>query len=479
MTQPIQLPEAHSRTELQDLVQRQLATLLSQGNFTGAKTLLVPVKSVDVAEAIDGLSEPLQAIAFRLLPQDKALVVYEYLQPNTQRSLLDNLKRQEVTDIFDHMSPDDRVRLFDELPARVVSQLLTQLSPEERSATALLLGYAPETAGRIMTPRYLAVSEEATVADAFETARSLADIQETIYYIYVVDADQHLKGVLSLRDLVIAQVTQTIRDIMQPNVVSVSTDTDQEAIAQMIKRYDWMALPVVDHEQRLVGIVTVDDILDILERETTEDIYTLGGLQKSSLDYFRAKPFSVARKRVVWLLILLVANTLTGTIVQQQEEVLEAVVALAFFVPLLIDTGGNIGAQSSTVVIRGLSTEEITPKDGVGVVLREVMTGALLGGLMAALTVGWAYLIERDFQVAYVVGISLFAISVLASFAGSALPLLFHLLKRDPALMSGPFITTIVDVLGVLIYFMLARLLLPIDFDSLARWVPGLGAVVH
>ncbi|TVQ21038.1 MAG: magnesium transporter [Leptolyngbya sp. DLM2.Bin15] len=455
-----QAREDMTRAEFQQLVQKQLYNLLEQNNVEGVKLLLKPVEPVDVAEAIDGLPETMRAVAFRLLSKDEALEVYEYLEPNTQQALLETFKRQEVVDIFGRMSPDDRVRLMDELPAKLVRILIEQLSAEERQITSLLLGYPPETAGRMMTPRYVAIREATTAAETIQQVRNFASISETIYYLYVIDVSRHLKGVLSLRELVVAQPDQVIGDIMKPETISVSTDTDQEEVARIIQRYDLTALPVVDREQRLVGIITVDDALDVLEEETTEDIYTLGGLQAGKESYFQTNLFTIARQRVVWLLVLLVANTFTGTIMHTQEDVLQSVVALAFFVPLLIDAGGNVGAQSSTVVIRGLSTEEISSRSGLRVVFRELAAGTMLGGMLSVITIAWAYMLQGDLDVAIVVGSSLLAISMLASFAGAALPFLFNFLKRDPALMSAPFITTIVDVTGVFIYFMIARVVL-------------------
>jgi magnesium transporter len=449
-----------SRQELRELVRSQLQVLLEQENFQGAKALLVPVQPADIAEAIAGLPEKLQAIAFRLLSKQEAIEVYEYLDSSVQQALIEEFKRQDVIDIVDKMSPDDRARLFDELPAKFVRRLLAQLSPEEREATALLLGYKPGTAGRIMTPEYVSLKEYFTVAQTLERIRNLANVTETIYYLYVTDAARRLTGILSLRDLVTAQPEQTIGELMTRDTVFVHTDTDQEEVARIIQRYDFLAVPVVDTEQRLVGIVTVDDVLDILEQETTEDIYALGGVQGGVDNYFQADLLTIARKRVVWLLILLIANTATSAVIRAQEEVLEQVVVLAAFIPLLIDAGGNVGAQSSTVVIRGLNTEQVSIKKTLQVVRREAIAGIFLGVMLAIAVTIWAYFLQGNLAVAIAVGLSLFAISVLASVSGSALPFLFRGLGLDPALMSAPFITTAVDVLGVFIYLSVARLIL-------------------
>ena len=453
--------QAISRSELRQLVRSQLQMLLEQGNLQEAKQMLVPVQPVDIAEAIEGLPEAMQAIAFRLLSKAEAIEVYEYLDSGVQQSLIEEFKRQEVLDIVDKMSPDDRARLFDELPAKVVRSIVEQLTPGERQSTALLLGYEADTAGRIMTPEYISLTETLTVGETLERIRSLARVTETIYYLYVTDGARSLTGIVSLRDLVTGQPEQTLGELMTRDVVYVYTDTDQEEVARLIQRYDFLAVPVVDREQRLVGIITVDDVIDIMEKETTKDIYALGGgVQSGGDNYFQTNLLTVARKRVVWLFVLLLTNTVTGTIIRSQEAILQQVVTLAAFIPLLTGTGGNVGAQSSTVVIRGLNTDEIRDLGVLQVVLREVMAGALLGAILGGVATGWAYWLQGNLAVAVSVGVSLVAIAVLASIAGSALPFLFRSFGLDPALMSAPFITTAVDVLGVLIYFNIAKFVL-------------------
>ena len=453
-----------SRRELRELVRSQLQALLEQGELQGAKAILVPVQPADIADAIEGLPEAMQALAFRLLSKAEAIEVYEYLDSSVQQPLIEEFKRQDVLDIVDKMSPDDRARLFDELPAKVVSRLLEQLSPAERQATAQLLGYEAGTAGRIMTPEYISLKEGFTVAEALERIRRLAHVTEMVYYLYITDSARRLTGTLSLRELVTAQPEQTIGEIMTREAAFVHTDTDQEEVARAIQRYDFLAMPVVDREQRLVGIVTVDDVIDILEQETTEDIYALGGgVQSRGENYFQTDLLTVARKRVVWLFVLLLTNSVTGTIIKGQEDILEKVVSLAAFIPLLVGTGGNVGAQSSTVVIRGMNTDEIRGMTPLQVILREGTAGALLGSMLGVVATGWAFILQGNLSVAIAVGISLLVISILASVSGSTLPFLFRLMRLDPALMSAPFITTAVDVLGVLIYFNLARLILQFE----------------
>ncbi len=454
------LPTTISRREIRDLVRSQLKALLDVNDLKGAKAILVPVQPADVAEAIEGLPEAMQAIAFRLLSKNEATEVYEHLESSVQQNLLEDFRRQEVLDIVENMSPDDRARLFDELPAKVVRRLRAQLSPAEWQVTALLLGYEAGRAGRIMTPEYLSIKEQLTVGQALERIRKFAPVAEIIYYLYVTDNARRLTGIVSLRDLVISDPGEYISEIMARDMVFVHTGTDQEEVARIIQRYDFLAVPVVDSEQRLVGVITVDDVIDILEQETTEDIYALGGVQSQGDNYFQTNLLTVARRRVVWLFVLLITNTVTGTIINSQRELLQEVVVLAAFIPLLTGTGGNVGAQSSTVVIRGLNTDTIRMMGPLQVIGREALAGTLLGLILGSITTVWAYFLQNNLPVAIAVGTSLIAISILASVSGSALPFLFRSVGLDPALMSAPFITTAVDVLGVLIYFNLARLIL-------------------
>ena len=444
-----------------EVVARQLEGLLEAANYDGAKLLLQPVQPVDAAEAIGSLPRTLQALAFRLLPKDEAIEVYEYLEPTVQQSLLDRLRSGEVLELVEEMSPDDRVRLFDELPAKVVRRLLAELSPAERRVTAQMLGYEAETAGRLMTTEFIDLKEFHSADQALDIVRRRARDTETIYSLYVTDASRHLTGMLSLRDLVTADPQARLGDVMTREVVKVSTATEQEEVARVIQRYDFLAVPVVDREERLVGIVTVDDVIDVIQQEATRDLYAAGALQAGDEDdYFQSNLFTVARRRVVWLLVLLLANSGTSAVIASEQKVLSQVVVLAAFIPLLIGTGGNVGAQSSTVVIRGLSTQRIQTL-GVGRAIgREALAGLLLGLLMVLVVLPWAAHVSGSWVVAGAAAISLVAITTLAATAGAALPLLFDRLGLDPALMSAPFIATATDVAGVFIYLQTAGWLL-------------------
>jgi len=444
----------------------QLEELLIAGNYDGAKLVLEPSQPVDIAEGIGKLPQILQALAFRLLKKNEAIEVYEYLDPIVQQTLLDRLRSGEVLEIVEKMSPDDRVQLFDELPAKVVRKFLSALSPGERKVTAELLGYEPETAGRLMTTEFIDLKEMQTAEEALTLVRKRAPFTETIYSLYVTDKERHLTGILSLRDLVTAEPQKQIGEVMTKDVVNISTNTNQEEVARAIQRYDFLALPVVDKEKRLVGIVTVDDLIDVIEKEATRDIYAAGAVQAGDEDdYFQSGLFTIARRRIVWLLILVLANGLTTRVIALNDEILSKVVLLAAFIPLLIGTGGNVGAQSSTVVIRGLSTQKIKSIGPIKAILKESLTGALLGILMLIVVIPFAWWQGDSPLIGLAVGISLISITTLAATAGAVLPLLFDKMNLDPALMSSPFITTVTDIVGVYIYLNTASWLLQ-NFNS-------------
>ena len=431
----------------------ELQELLIAGNYDTAKLILEPSQPVDIAEAIGSLPQILQALAFRLLKKNEAIEVYEYLDPIVQQTLLDRLRSGEVLEIVEKMSPDDRVQLFDELPAKVVRKFLSALSPGERKVTAELLGYQPETAGRLMTTEFIDLKEMQTAEEALSLIRKRAPFTETIYSLYVTDKERHLTGILSLRDLVTADPQMQIGEVMTREVVNTTTDTNQEEVARAIQRYDFLALPVVDKENRLVGIVTVDDLIDVIEQEATRDIYAAGAVQAGDEDdYFQSGLFTIARRRIVWLLILVLANGITTKVIAMNDQILSEVVILAAFIPLLIGTGGNVGAQSSTVVIRGLSTQKIKSLGALKAISKEAITGALLGILMLIVVIPFAWWQGDGLLIGLAVGISLLSITTLAATAGAMLPLLFDRMGLDPALMSSPFITTATDIAGVFIY---------------------------
>lgn len=446
--------------ELHKDLREELEPLLRERRFEMIKQRLSASNAQDIAELITHQPPKEQVLLFRLLAKELAVDVFEHLSSPDQQNLLQSFHESKVKDILEEMSPDDLARLLDEVPAVVAKRLVQLLPPQERRIASTLLGYPENTAGRIMTPEYVALKREMTVAGSLDKIRTVGLEKETVYYSYVVDEKRRLVGIVSLKTLVIKPPTAIIGDIMDSGVIFVRTEDDQEKVARDLQKYDLLAVPVVDKENRLVGIVTVDDVMDVMEEEVTEDIYRMGGIEVPETGYFKARIFSVVSRRVGWLLVLLVTNTLTGNIIMGQSDTLKSVVSLAAFIPLLIGSGGNIGAQSSTVMVRGLALREVTIANYWGLLSREVGIGCLLGLMLGTIVTVWAHWLQGDWLVSFTVGLSLVVISALASFAGGILPFIFSRLKLDPAIMSAPFITTMVDVLGVFAYFQVAHYIL-------------------
>jgi magnesium transporter len=435
--------------------------LLESKQYRALRERLADSEPTHIADLLTSIPADEAVIAFRLLPKGLAISVFDDMDGAFQNQLLEAFSDQTARDFLEAMPPDDRAELLDEVPAKVARRLLQILSPDQRRVTLQLLGYEEETAGREMTPLFVDLHSDMTVTQALERVRQLAINRETVYQCYVMDRRRYLIGTVSLKDLVIADPGAKVDDIMKPDPPFVSTHTDREEVARELREHNLLAIPVVDAEQRLVGTITHDDVADIIEREATEDIYRFGAVSGTERGYFASRIFDVVRHRGVWLLLLIVVNTVTGTIIARNEDLLTGeLLILAAFIPLLIGTGGNVGAQSATVVIRGLATGEVKPRRALAVVLREVGIGALLGIVLGSVALGWAYALGRNLEVAAVVSTTLLAISVIATLAGGALPFIFRLLKIDPALVSAPFITTILDISGVAIYFVVAQIIL-------------------
>ncbi len=437
-----------------------LDTLLAERRLDELKAALAAMPPAEVAAELAARSESEGVILFRLLDKNRAMEVFEQLDVDQQRRLLEGFTEDGAREVVASLDPDDRARLLDELPAKVAKRLLQALPPEARAETAMLLGYPEQTAGRIMTPEYVDLRPGMTAGEALARIRKVGLDRETIYTAFVVDATRHLLGTVSLKDLVLADPATPVAALMKPDPVSARTEDDQEAVARLLSVHDLLAVPILDREGRLVGIVTVDDVVDIIEDEATEDIYRMGAVEAGDISYFRAGIAQAVRQRVGWLLVLLLTNTLTGHIIAGQSALLESAVTLAAFIPLLTGSGGNVGAQSSTVVVRGLALRELSWRRAPWALVREGAVGLLLGLLLGALALGWAAWLQGSWAVATVVAASLVAITTLASLTGTLLPLLFARLRFDPALMSTPFITTVVDVVGVLLYFAIARTVL-------------------
>jgi len=435
--------------------------LLAEKRYGKLKEVLSSVEAADTADLLYQFEPPTRVLLFRLLPKDLAIEVFELMEGQEREELLAHSTDEEVAELIEEMSDDDRTALFDELPAKTVKKLLQKLSPAERKLANTLLNYHEDSAGKIMTPEYIDLKEEMTAENALERIRKNARSKETIYTCFVVDAFRHIKGVVELEDLILAEPNTQVKSLMDEPIFA-QTSTDQEEVAQLMSRYDMQAIPVVDSEERLVGIVTFDDVLDILEEEATEDFERMAGIQPVEESYMDANMFTVARKRFMWLLICILAETLTSTVLKNYSFAIQNVVALTFFIPLLIGTGGNAGTQAATLVIRGMTLGEIEWKDIWKVILRETLTGLMLGSALALLGMGRAYMLGTGPGVAITVGIAIIAVVLLGNLAGTFLPVVARFFKIDPAIMSGPFITTIVDVFGLIVYFEIARVILAI-----------------
>lgn len=440
----------------------EIQVLISEKKFDKLKEIVKSTHSVQIAALFSDLGTVDIALVFRLLEKDVAIEVFEYLDVDEKERLLNALQDAQVIELLNQMSPDDRTELFEELPAKVVKKYLSLLTPEKRKIAYELLGYQKGTAGRLMTPAFVDLKEHQTVEQALAHIRETAPIKETIYYCYVMSPLRHLVGFVSLRELIMASPSQLVREIMHTDVVKVSTDDDQEDVARILSEYDLIAVPVVDRETRLVGIITYDDILDVVEEETTEDIHLMGGLSKTPADdkYIDLTISGSVRKRVGWLILLVILGSLSGSVIKVYSDILDTLVALSFFVPMLINTGGNAGTQSSTLVTRAIAMGEFSGEYVWKVIAREGITGIILGGLVAAFGFGRVYITEGDIVIGLLVAISLVVIVIIANIVGVLLPLVAYKLKFDPAVMSAPLITTIVDVVGLLAYFQIARIFL-------------------
>jgi magnesium transporter len=435
----------------------KLRTLAQEGNLGSLRAWLEENGTLDIIEALARLEPEERAVPFRLLDKDRALAVFEGLDPLHQQQLLDGLRDERVRELFGALEADDQARLLDEVPAAVAARLQAGLPAGQRAATAALLGYPAGSAGRIMTPDFTNVRASMTVADALAKLRRAGrrPTRAQTLVLPVTDDERRLIGVVDLADLVTAAPNVRIRDLMQPETLSVRADEEQEKAARLVQEADLLALPVVDREDRLVGLITVDDAMEVVEAEDTEDFSRAGGSEPLELPYLAASVFQLARKRAPWLLLLGVALTLTVVVLESFESALTALPALAFFIPLLNGTGGNSGAQASTLVVRALAVGEVRLTDLARIVFREMRVGLVLGTMLAAVAfpvVAWFYSVS----IGAVISVTLVSICVLASFAGGMLPLVAKRIGIDPAVVSSPLITTLVDASGLLIYFLFA-----------------------
>lgn len=436
--------------------------LLSQGNFKELKVLLNESNESDVAECLDELSKEDLAIVFRLLKKDEAVDIFSYMSSDTQEKLIETLSDQEVATIVSKLYIDDAADLIDELPANLVSKVLQNASPTKRKAINEILKYPEDSAGSIMTVEYVDIKSGLTVKECFDRIRRIGLNKETVYTLYVVDADRRLIGVTTVKELLMRDYDTCINDFMEDNVITVTTNEDKEEVAKMFDKYDFLALPVVDNENRLVGIVTVDDAMDVMSEENEEDFEIMAAMTPSEDDYLKESVITQYKNRIVWLLILMLSSIITGKIISNYEITFSAIPLLVSFIPMLMDTGGNCGSQASTMVIRALATDEIEPKDVLKVWWKEVRIAVMCGATLGVVNGLRIFIQYHDLGIAIVIACTLFLTAILAKSLGCFLPMLAKAVKLDPAYMASPLITTITDACSLAIYFNIALMILNI-----------------
>ena len=452
-----------------EIVERALLKMLDEKKYASLRDILVTMNPSDVAGLFDGLEEKQIPVMFRLLPKEQAAETFVEMEPEAQQLLIQGFSDNELREVLDELYVDDAADLVEEMPANVVRRILTQADPEMRSSINQILRYPENSAGALMTMEYVSLRLDMTVEESILRIRRQGVDKETIYTCYVLSADRTLQGIVTVKDLLLAESDDTeIKEIMTENVISVTTQDDQEEVAKMFSKYNFLALPVVDTEKRMVGIVTFDDAMDVMEEEATEDMEIMAAMTPSEKSYLKSTPFDLYKHRIPWLMLLMVSATFTGMIISSFESALALLPALTAFIPMLMDTGGNCGSQSSVTVIRALSLDELELSDVFTVLWKEIRTAVLCGISLAAVCFLKVLLVDRllmhnesiSLSVDLVICLALGVTVVMAKMVGCTLPLLAKRLGFDPAVMASPFITTIVDALSLLVYFLFAKTIL-------------------
>jgi magnesium transporter len=438
----------------------EVQAMIREREEEGVRGLAERIGAAEWADLVPQLDPREVAVLLQWLPEDELPALMEELSPANAARIMRTLASTDAAVLLGSMDPDDAADVLEILPEPEMDQILVRMRAEDAAEIRELTAYAPDSAGGLMTPAFVAVTADATSEQAINAIRALVDEAETVNYVYVVDGDRHLLGVLSLYRLLLSPSDTPVQSLMAPNTVRVRANADQEAAARLLTDRNLLAIPVVDEEDHLLGIITEDDVADVLQAEATEDIERLGGSQPLNLPYRLASVPLLVRKRVVWLLLLFVAAGYTGTVLQNFQGELTDVVALSFFIPLLIGTGGNIGSQTVTLIVRAMALNEVAMRDIGWIVWKEMRVAFVLGGIMAAVAFLRADLLNVDRQVGLVVALTVVAICVWAATVAAALPLILRRLRVDPAVVSAPLITTVVDGTGLIIYFEIARLVL-------------------
>lgn len=442
-----------------ELLKPEIEKLLADRRWAELRGLIVEIPEPDISDTLERLGEQDRIVLLRLLPREMLSEVFSYLSDRVQTDLLQALTTEETRVILAGLSPDDRAEFLQELPGQAIQKMMNLLTPEDRRETLQLLGYPGESVGRLMTPDYVAVRPDWTVDDALAHVRAKGMDSETINVVYVTDGRWKLLGVLGLRKLILAPPSARIGDIMEETVVRIDAFEDREKAVELISRYDITALPVVDGGDILLGIVTIDDVFDVAEEEATEDFQKTAAVNPLKASYRDASILSLYGKRVTWLASLLGISIVTTGILASQADTLNSAVALAFFIPLLIGTGGNTGNQSATLMVRALATGDIRERQWVGALFREVAIGLLLGVTMGL--AGWLLgFFKGDARIALIVSVAMVSIVVASSLLGVILPVILQRFRIDPAVASNPLIASVMDILGLLIYFSVAQAVL-------------------
>ena len=438
----------------------EVQALIRERERDGVLGLADTIGAAEWADLVPQLERDEVALLVQWLPDDEIAAILEELPPVEAARILRSLSAPEASQLLGEMDPDDAADVVEQLPQATVDEILVRMKPAEAAELRELSGYEPDTAGGIMTPEYVAVSKDATSAQAIAAIRRLVDEAETVNYVYVVDEQRHLLGVLSLYRLLLSPDSTPVQELMAPSTVRVRATADQETAARLLTDRNLLAIPVVDDDDHLLGIITEDDVADVIEAEVTEDIERLGGSQPLNLPYRLASVPLLVRKRVGWLLLLFIAQGYTGTVLQNFEGELAAVVALSFFIPLLIGTGGNVGSQTVTLVVRAMALGEVAMRDLAWLVFKELRVGLIMGLVMGVAAIGQAWFLGVSSDIATAVSITVIAICAWAATVAAALPLILRRLGVDPAVVSAPLISTLVDGTGLIIYFEIARLVL-------------------
>ncbi len=435
--------------------------LIEQRKYSEVREILKEANEVDIAELLNDTEDKSKAmLVFRLLPKDTAADVFSYLDHDRQQQIVESVTDRELAGILDELFLDDTVDFLDEMPASIAKRVLQLSDKATRKQINQLLMYPDDSAGSLMTIEYMEVNKEWTVAKAIQEIRRQVEEKESISYLFVLDNGRHLEGTIALRELLSARDEQRVSDLMETDFLSVHTHDDQADVAELFKKYDLIAMPVVDNEERLVGIITIDDVVDVMEEETTEDMYKMAAMQPIEDSYMDVGVFTLAKKRIVWLLVLMISATFTGLIISNYNAALSANVLLASFMPMLMDTSGNAGSQASVSVIRGLVLGEIETRDVLKVIWKEFRVSIIAGACVSAVNFARIVLMYHDLRMASVVSLTLLCVVIAAKFVGCTLPILATKLKLDPALMASPMITTIVDAVALFTYFNIANAIL-------------------